>query len=99
MIMQANSRDRCVLYWIRSPRCVDRHRDGYIGLTKNLARRWPQGRRRARFPRSRSIVILFRGTRRQCAEREHRYRPRAGIGWNRHRGGGRWRSLFARSRR
>jgi hypothetical protein len=89
--MPANANDQCCLYWISDAGCTDKRRHGYIGITKNEASRESAWRRSGRFPTNFRWKILFRGTRLECAAEETKYRPEEYIGWNRARGGGRWR--------
>jgi hypothetical protein len=86
--MPANIDDACVVYWVKDETCVDPYTDGYVGITKHFKRRsrahlkrWP----------GKEIMVLFEGTRAQCAHEESKYRPRPNIGWNGSNGGGRWR--------
>jgi hypothetical protein len=46
-----------------------------------------------KFPGGFTFVVLHRGSRKECAEVEKRYRPTEDIGWNTSKGSGRWRGL------
>lgn len=89
--MPPNENDACCVYWVKDATCVDPYQHGYIGLTKNLDTRSRAHLRSGRFPSSATIEVLFRGTRRQCALEENKYRQQPDTGWNSSHGGGRWR--------
>jgi hypothetical protein len=89
--MPANESDACCLYWVKDESCVDPSIDGYIGLTKNFNSRSRVHLRSGRFPPSATVVVLFQGTRAQCAHEENKYRKHPNVGWNLSNGGGRWR--------
>ncbi len=84
--------DQCCVYYISDANCTDPYRHGYVGLTSNEVTRRYNHRRSGRFPANFVWTILFRGTRRECAAMEKKYRPERGIGWNSDLGGGRWRN-------
>jgi len=89
--MAANESDPCCLYWVKDDTCVDPSVDGYIGLTKDFNSRSRVHLRSGRFPPSATVVVLFQGTRAQCAHEENKYRKHPNVGWNLSNGGGRWR--------
>ncbi len=91
--MPANHDDPCVLYYISDATCTDPYQHGYIGITKNEKLRERAHRRLGKFPGGFTFVVLHRGSRKECAEVEKRYRPTEDIGWNTSKGGGRWRGL------
>jgi len=90
--MPANADDQCCVYYISDASCTDPYRHGYTGITSNEVGRRYLHRRSGRFPPDFVWTILFRGTRRECAAMERKYRPERGIGWNSDLGGGRWRN-------
>lgn len=69
-----------VVYWLFDDACSDPFQHGYVGLTNNLDHRLKVHQRK-NFSDFR-VVVLFSGTRRQCAKEERRYRPQPEIGWN-----------------
>src|SRR5882724_778015 len=70
---------RCVVYWLFDSRCTDPFLHGYVGITKALARRVTEHRRRfSDF----EVVVLFTGTWVECIAEESRLRPEPAIGWN-----------------
>ncbi len=86
--------DPCILYWIKDASCTDIALHGYVGIT-HAAReqqRQREHRRAGRLNASAEFIVLHRGTRLECTEVENRYRPNPNIGWNRSKGGGRWRN-------
>jgi len=64
---------------------------GKTSLAEALER--VQRRRLGKFPGGFTFLVLHRGSRKECAEVEKRYRPTEDIGWNTSKGGGRWRGL------
>lgn len=88
--MPANENDQCFLYYISDETCSDPYQHGYIGISSRKSRE-REHRRSGKLPPDFAFVILFRGTRRECAAVEKQYRPHANIGWNQSQGGGRWR--------
>ena len=83
----ANADDPSIAYYI-GPADSDPYREGYVGITKHQNRREREHRRSGRV--SGAFSVLFRGTRRECAAVEYRYRPHRNIGLNIKAGGGRW---------
>ena len=64
--MASNADDICVVYCISDATCSDPHPHGYIGLTKNQARRerdyrrsgkWPSDGHVSNAPKSRNFLI------------------------------------------
>jgi hypothetical protein len=88
--MSANENDPCVVYYISDATCSDPYQHGYIGISSRQSRE-REHRKSGKWPPGFTFTVMFRGTRRECADVEKQYRPRENIGWNSSRGGGRWR--------
>jgi YD repeat-containing protein len=88
--MPVNPYEQAFVYYISDATCTDPHQHGYFGISKNETREAAH-RYSRRFPPDVTFTIVFRGIRRECAAVEAHYRPQPRIGWNRARGGGKWR--------
>lgn len=70
------------VYWIFDETCSNHLTDGYVGVTKDLNRRFKFHLRSRRVPIGSKIQVLFSGTRDECFIAEKKYRPTPGVGWN-----------------
>ena len=90
------------VYWIRKPDYTDINTEGYVGVSKNIKKRWQQlkaNAKRKRHPNSllESAIneyqdelvyeVVFTGTESECYELEKKLRPSPSIGWNLRSGG------------
>lgn len=86
------------VYWIYDETCIDITRDGYVGVTKDVNRRFRDHCRHKRVPENAKIKVVMEGTRQECFYHEKQLRPESGIGWNRAIGGAHgWQNGFSHS--
>ena len=77
-----------LLYWIHNDLETDIHTQGYVGITKNLARRLKEHNRRPNFLEERTVEIILHGDKTICRKLEIELRPKRNIGLNIAEGGG-----------
>jgi len=77
----------CFVYWITPDPSLDISTCGYVGVSKDPAKRHKVHIREGRVPSGTKQFIIFSGTRKQCFAKERELRPKKGIGWNRAVGG------------
>lgn len=77
-----------IVYWIFDETCSDPIKNGYVGITNNVTKRFYQHKNARRFPHNIQIIQLFEGTKEECKIEERKLRPDQHIGWNRAKGGG-----------
>jgi predicted GIY-YIG superfamily endonuclease len=76
------------VYWIRNKEDADISQHGYVGVSKDPARRLLSHRRHnENIPQDTWVEIVFSGTREECFEKEFELRPTKKMGWNRAVGG------------
>lgn len=89
------------VYWVYNESCKDYLTEGYIGVTSYIENRMKYHfKHNPSIPKDKSLSykILFKGTRGECFTKEEELRPKAGIGWNRAKGGAHgWKENFIHS--
>lgn len=56
--------------------------DGYIGVSKNPFGRFKDHLSSSRVPSNSKMKVIFAGSRKECFDKERKYRPKPGMGWN-----------------
>ncbi len=77
-----------LLYWIHNDLETNIHTQGYVGITKDLARRLKEHNRRPDFLQGRTVEIILHGDKTICRKLEVELRPKRNIGLNIAEGGG-----------
>lgn len=89
----------CSVYWIRLPEHTDMLSQGYIGISKNVEKRWKWHRKSKENPHLRSAIdkygfdtlvkqVILISDKTYCLNLERKLRPSKKIGWNLTEGGG-----------
>jgi hypothetical protein len=77
-----------VLYWVHLPEHTDMFKQGYVGVTSDLHRRFMQHKNKFKIIANRLIVkVLLIADKSYCYLIEQKLRPSRCIGWNKSSGG------------
>ena len=76
-----------IVYWIKAKNHTNILEEGYVGITKDLARRMQEHAHSGRFPADFEYEIVFEGSKKECLKKELDLRPSWNIGWNKASGG------------
>jgi len=71
------------VYWIYNESCLTIENDGYVGVTRDVDRRFKAHQHKNdNIPNDVKIKVVYEGTRKECFEYELLLRPTVKIGWN-----------------